>query len=61
MCAVIKRKQVEELMDGEGEYGVHGPPYGMKLDTDYSKMQGNGRKGKTYSKVIGDNEDFSEI
>lgn len=37
------------------------PPYGMKLDTDYSGMQGNGRKGKKYDKVIGDNEDFSPL
>ena len=34
------------------------PPYGMNLDTDYSGMSGNGRKGKKYDKVIGDNEDF---
>ena len=46
------------------------PPYGMKLDTDYSKMNGaecnnEFRKskgvsdGKEYKKVIGDNEDFN--
>lgn len=34
------------------------PPYGMNLDTDYTKMKGNGRKGKKYDKVIGDNDDF---
>ena len=45
------------------------PPYGMKLDTDYSKMNGaknnvefKQRKkvvgGKSYDAVIGDNEDF---
>ena len=52
---------VDRLMDGKkADMVFTDPPYGMKLDTDYSKMQGNGRKGKTYSKVIGDNEDFSE-
>jgi len=52
---------VERLMDGKkADMVFTDPPYGMKLDTDYSKMQGNSRKGKTYSKVIGDNEDFSE-
>jgi len=56
-----KKEDVERLMDGKkADMVFTDPPYGMKLDTDYSKMQGNGRKGKTYSKVIGDNEDFSE-
>lgn len=54
-------KVVERLMNGErAEMVFTDPPYGMNLDTDYSKMQGNGRKGKTYSKVIGDNEDFKD-
>ena len=39
------------------------PPYGMKLDTDYSSMKSKLFKGKTggaeYKEVIGDNDDFS--
>ncbi len=44
------------------------PPYGMNLDTDFSNMipslqfqkdKGQG-KGKKYSQVIGDNEDFKD-
>jgi len=42
------------------------PPYGMNLDTDYSKMKNNStfakekgvKDGKKYNKVIGDNQDF---
>ena len=53
---------VERLMDGKkADMVFTDPPYGMKLDTDYSGMQGNGRKGKKYDKVIGDNEDFSPL
>ena len=53
---------VELLMDGKkADMVFTDPPYGMKLDTDYSGMQGNGRKGKKYDKVIGDNEDFSPL
>lgn len=51
---------VEKLMDGEkADMVFTDPPYGMNLDTDYTKMKGNGRKGKKYERVIGDNEDFS--
>jgi DNA modification methylase len=36
------------------------PPYGMSLDTDYSKMPSTKELGnKNYNKVIGDNNDFS--
>ena len=53
---------VELLMDGKkADMVFTDPPYGMKLDTDYSGMQGNGRRGKKYDKVIGDNEDFSPL
>lgn len=56
------RETVERLMDGnKADMVFTDPPYGMKLDTDYSGMQGNGRKGKKYDKVIGDNEDFSPL
>lgn len=52
---------IDRLMDGiKADMVFTDPPYGMNLDTDYSKMEGNGRKGKTYSKVIGDNEDFKD-
>lgn len=55
---------VDQLMDGNKVDMVFtDPPYGMNLDTDYSSMKSEMFKGKTggaeYSKVIGDNEDFS--
>jgi hypothetical protein len=42
------------------------PPYGMRLDTDYSTMKGslgsigrsNGTRGNKYAPVIGDHEDY---
>lgn len=45
---------------------INDPPYGMRLDADYSAMvnslgiiQASGlRKGNTYADVIGDNQDF---
>jgi DNA modification methylase len=52
---------VEKLMDGRKTDMVFtDPPYGMFLDTDYSKMPSTKTEGnKTYSKIIGDNTDFS--
>jgi len=45
------------LGDRLGDVGMvwADPPYGMDLDTDFSKMAG---KGKKYSKVIGDDKPF---
>lgn len=62
MCGDSTNKDdIAKLMDGtKADMVFTDPPYGMNLDTDYSKMSGNGRKGKTYSKVIGDNEDFKD-
>ena len=52
---------VARLMDGEkADMVFTDPPYGMSLDTDYSKMPSTKRDGnKKYSKVMGDNEDFT--
>ena len=52
---------VERLMDGKkADMVFTDPPYGMKLDTDYSSMEGKlGIKaGKSYKPVAGDNDDF---
>lgn len=59
---------VEKLMDGEkADMVFTDPPYGMNLDTDYSKMHSGGgsastknpyQKGNKYSPIIGDDEPF---
>lgn len=55
---------VARLMDGQkADMVLSDPPYGMRLDTDFSGCIGSiGRKnhtqGNKYEKVIGDNEDF---
>jgi len=48
---------VEKLMDGQkADMVFTDPPYGMFLDTDYSKM---GATKTKYRQVIGDHEDFN--
>lgn len=60
-------KVIETLMDGKkADFILSDPPYGMKLDTDFSTIKGSmksiGKKnhieGNKYERVIGDNEDF---
>ena len=56
---------VERLMDGrKADMVFTDPPYGMKLDTDYSTIKGSSKAkikggGKKYDKIIGDHDDFS--
>ena len=61
------KKQVERLMNGEkADMVFTDPPYGMHLDTDWSKIKGSEKSigfqgnllGNKYDKVIGDNDDF---
>jgi len=54
---------VEKLMDEQKADMVYcDPPYGMSLDTDYSKIKGSSKspnaKGYKWNKVIGDDLDF---
>ena len=58
MCGDSTNLQhVEQLMDGKkADMVFTDPPYGMDLDTDYSK---GGKGGKIYKAVISDNERFN--
>jgi DNA modification methylase len=53
-------EQVEMLMDDNKiDMIFTDPPYGMNLDTDYSKLPSTKKEGnKKYSKVIGDDKPF---
>ena len=53
------RATVDRLMDGQkADMVFTDPPYGMRLDADYSKMPQTTVHGKKYDNVIGDNVDF---
>ena len=68
MCGdSTKESDVKKLMNGDkADMVFTDPPYGMNLDTDYSKMKNNStfakeknvKDGKKYNKVIGDHNDF---
>jgi DNA modification methylase len=54
---------VARLMDGQkADMVFTDPPYGMNLDTDYSKLKGTDKspnaKGYKWDKVIGDDKEF---
>lgn len=58
---------IEKLMNGKkADMVFTDPPYGMSLETDYSKIKGSSKSigfkgnllGNKYDKIIGDNEDF---
>jgi len=60
------KETVEKLMSGvKADMVFTDPPYGMHLDTDYSEIKGSknakiqGKGGRKYEPVIGDNDDFS--
>ena len=57
---------VDALMEGQkADMVFTDPPYGMKLDTDYSSIKGSAKAkiknlgGKKYDRIIGDHDDFT--
>jgi DNA modification methylase len=62
MCGdSFSKTAIDQLLDGQtADMVFSDPPYGMNLDTDYSKMVNTniGRTGLKHSKVIGDDQDF---
>ena len=61
---------VARLMDGKcTSLLIADPPYGMRLDADFSSMEGSNKKprenswhgGNTYTAVIGDNVNYSAV
>lgn len=71
MCGdSTKIEDVEKLMNGQkADMVFTDPPYGMSLDTDYSKLNSDpkfvegknlkSKQGNKYNSVIGDHEDFN--
>jgi DNA modification methylase len=63
MCGDSTSKDdVDRLMDGEkADMVFTDPPYGMNLDTDYSKLPDTNRMGKakTFKSVHGDDNEFN--
>ena len=52
-----KKENIELLLDGKkADMVFTDPPYGMDLDTDYTKM---GNKSQKHKAIIGDDKDFS--
>jgi DNA modification methylase len=56
MCGdSFSKDAIDQLLNGQtADMVFSDPPYGMNLDTDYSKMGSN----NNYDKVIGDNKQF---
>tara|TARA_B100000519_G_C14225044_1_gene429540 strand:+ start:420 stop:1610 length:1191 start_codon:yes stop_codon:yes gene_type:complete len=71
MCGdSTKESDIIKLMNGQkAEMVFTDPPYGMFLETDYSKIKGSeksigfkgNKKGNKYNKILGDNEDFTDL